>query len=158
MSKTCGTCQRCCDGTYTDTINGHVMGNGKPCYFLAKDGCSIYEDRPEKPCKEYKCLWLEYDEVPDFMKPENSGALIDTRSGSNGRPYVLIEGSESSYSAEVFFYAMEFAQKRNMPLAYKRGNGFSFMGNKEECDRIVLDWEEERKTFFNTISKRPGME
>lgn len=151
MSKSCGTCQKCCDGTYVGVINGHLMGNGKPCFYLTKDGCGIYEDRPELPCKIFKCLWLEYEDVPDYMKPEVSNVLTDIRSISDGERYMLLENQDDEYPAKVLIYAMNFCKERDMPLVYKYNGSFVFLGDRVKCDKIRLEWQKEKDVFLGMI-------
>ena len=146
--KSCGTCKRCCDGTYMGNIKGHVMGNGRPCHFLGKNGCTIYDSRPEKPCREFECLWLEFDEVPDYMKPEVAGAIVNARSLDDGTRYLVIEGHESEYSAQVFFYTVEFAEKNNMSLVYRRNGQVSLMGDPAVCAKIIEKLKQEELDFI----------
>lgn len=150
--KSCGSCQRCCDGTYTDNINGHMMGNGVPCFFLGEAGCTIYDKRPDQPCRSYQCLWLQFENVPDYMKPENSGAIIDLRQLKDGTQYIMIEGKEAEYSAQVFLYSMEFAQQRKISLVYRRHGGLAFMGDFNDCRKIEKELAE-RAAEFNKDSK-----
>jgi Fe-S-cluster containining protein len=145
MDKSCGSCSRCCDGTYDTIVEGHVMGDGTPCYFLENNRCSIYEYRPTNPCRMYNCLWMQYKEVPDYMKPENSGALMDVRFGKSKIPYLRIEDERSKYSEEVFLYAKNFAEKEGMPLAYKVDNGFVVIGNPDDCNKVINDLDHKPK-------------
>ena len=73
--KSCGTCTKCCEGWLAATIHGKEVKVGSPCQYVSLDGCSIYADRPVNPCVKFKCLWLVDKEVPDWVKPENSGVI-----------------------------------------------------------------------------------
>lgn len=151
MIKECGDCQRCCDGTFTDSINGHMMGDGKPCFFLSIGGCNIYQDRPKDPCINYKCLWLEDDDVPDFMKPNSAQAIVDSRQTEDGVKYLMITGNEDSYSTKVFLYAAEYAQLKQIPLVYPRNGSLSFIGKPQDCQKILTSLNKKDEKFKSGI-------
>ena len=80
--KECGTCTKCCEGWLKADINDQKIFPGKPCIFVRQNpedgfGCNNYKDRPENPCKTYRCFWLDNESVPDAFKPENTGVIID---------------------------------------------------------------------------------
>lgn len=77
--RQCGDCQACCEGWLHAEIYGELMGVGKPCHFIGDNGCSIYKDRPENPCKAYKCVWLEDTSVPGYFKPNKIGNILTKR-------------------------------------------------------------------------------
>ncbi|HZE61286.1 MAG TPA: hypothetical protein VE085_12085 [Burkholderiales bacterium] len=53
--RQCGTCTACCDGWVEGTIYGHEMKPGVPCHFRGEGCCTIYERRPEEPCRRFVC-------------------------------------------------------------------------------------------------------
>ena len=138
MSKQCGTCTKCCDGTTVGgVIYGHVYGNRKPCYFLdsANKKCGIYKDRPDDPCKSYKCMWLKYDDVPIWMKPENSNVTVSAIDYNNNK-FLIINAQSNDYSAKVLSYVMNYAQKNNMNLIYDLSWGSSSWVLKGDKDQL----------------------
>lgn len=72
--KPCGECSACCDGHYGGNSHGNIMGNGRPCVFLLKGLCSIYEDRPGF-CRKYQCAWSQHL-LYDDMRPDRCGLLV----------------------------------------------------------------------------------
>lgn len=75
--KECGECGRCCDGRFKAEIFGVPMGNGIKCtYYDTKCGCTIYDKRPEHPCRSYNCAWLLDESIPDWMKPSISNVVM----------------------------------------------------------------------------------
>ena len=75
--RTCGPCTACCQGwLHSKKLE---MRPGHPCRHLVQQGCSIYPDRPEKPCKLFVCGWLQDAETyPDEMRPDRSGVIMLT--------------------------------------------------------------------------------
>lgn len=45
-----------------------------PCSHLCDKGCSIYETRPEDPCRKFKCAWLE-GAWKDEDRPDKVGVV-----------------------------------------------------------------------------------
>ena len=129
MKRNCGTCTKCCDGTLEGSINGHTMKLGKPCYYLTiGKGCNIYSERPQDPCVRYKCAWLEDENIPDFMKPENSNCILDYREKNNIRYLRLVE-SDIPYTSEVLSWCIDYAQKNNITLMWSINGKNHYVGD-----------------------------
>ena len=79
LNKSCGECTACCSGLLSGVAHGHVFYPGRPCFFKAKSGCSIYEDRPESPCKSYRCGYLIHPFFPEWMRPDQCGVIATPR-------------------------------------------------------------------------------
>jgi hypothetical protein len=143
MAKQCGTCTKCCDGsTVGGLIYGHGFGNKKPCYFLdiSNKNCSIYADRPEHPCKSYQCMWLKYEDVPLWMKPENSNVTV-TAEDYNGNKFLTLNAQTNDYSSKVLSYVINYAEKNNMNLIYDLtfGGPWILKGNKEQLADYIFN-------------------
>ncbi len=105
--KTCGTCTECCNGTLVGKAFNERFFPGKPCIAISLNkGCSRYEDRPLM-CSSFSCAWLDDPDMPDWMKPEFSNAII-TSEEVEGVTYMTFR--ESSYrktTTEVVVYFLE---------------------------------------------------
>jgi len=75
-NRNCNGCTACCDGWLAGKVNEHYFYPGKKCYYVTENGCSIYDDRPENPCKNFRCGWIIDKEVPEWMKPSTIQAMI----------------------------------------------------------------------------------
>lgn len=137
MTKECGSCNKCCDGSLTAEINGFLMTIGKPCPAL--DGvCTVYKDRPLEPCQTYKCQWLAHEDIPLWVKPEHSGAILDTRLAKSGVWYLkLTQAHDMLYSAELLSWAIEYSQHNKVPLIWTVGETVGHVGDEETCNRII---------------------
>jgi hypothetical protein len=137
--RSCGTCDMCCTGTLgLPIIQGHIPERKKPCHFLnIETKCTIYADRPFV-CKNYKCLWLADEAIPDFMKPENFGGVFDIGS-FEGYQYLQLNKNYGPYPEEVLQFAKDEADKRNMNLIIQTDDIYSYYGDDEKCLQILRD-------------------
>lgn len=72
--RPCEECSACCDGHYGGNSYGNNMGNGRPCVFLIKRLCSIYDHRPGF-CQKYQCAWSQYL-LDEDMRPDQCGLMV----------------------------------------------------------------------------------
>lgn len=52
------------------------MSPGKVCKNLGMQGCTIYNERPEDPCRNFNCLWRSAEFLSDELRPDRSGAIV----------------------------------------------------------------------------------
>lgn len=72
--RNCGECTACCDGWVTSKAVG--LSPGVACKHCTVSGCAIYEDRPEDPCRTFKCRWLaDPDGLDESLRPDKCGAI-----------------------------------------------------------------------------------
>jgi hypothetical protein len=117
-SKECGSCTKCCEGYVSGEAHGHRFSLGNPCFFLIKDkGCTIYEDRP-KMCSKFRCLWLDDEDVPDYVKPIASGTILMKWPNSNVLYYF---NAGNDIKPEVKAWAENYAGKNNLVLLANKG-------------------------------------
>ena len=142
MSRQCGTCTKCCDGTVAGVIRGHKMFPGQKCFFLGENGCSDYKNRPIFPCRMYKCLWLSDESVPDYFKPENVKAILDIEE-FEGIKYLRINKGVEQYDENIIDFGKQYAKKNNLTFIWTDNNNVShFIGNKELYIKILKNNKE----------------
>ena len=76
VGRSCGSCTACCEGWLFGDAYGFKFNIGKPCKFLNKRGCSIYEVRPVDPCKTFECDWKRNTSIPEWLQPIKSNVII----------------------------------------------------------------------------------
>lgn len=131
MNKTCGTCTKCCEGWLTGNIKGHEMYPGKPCYFIEiGKGCTIYNDRPKDPCKDFSCGWLDIDSMPDEFKPENSGVIMYHKFILD-HFYWSIVPAPNKPSPELLTWAIIYALSNNQNIVWLIGEKYYWIGSQE---------------------------
>ena len=112
QERSCGSCTKCCEGWLEGDAHGHDFSPGKPCYFLIqKKGCTIYSDRPEHPCRSFKCAWLADTSVPDHIKPNVSETIFMI---SNQDLILVNAGNEAKKS--TIEWAQDYSHRNNLKL------------------------------------------
>jgi len=129
----------CCNGTFSlPTIYGQTVQPTKPCYFLnVVSKCTIYEDRPSG-CKSYQCLWLADKSIPDFMKPEKIGGILDIAKFKE-YTYLQLNTNNVSYPEEAMEFSKSEADKRRMNLIIQANGVYSYYGDRQECLQILKE-------------------
>lgn len=124
--RSCNGCTKCCDGLLIGNVNGHEMRPGVPCFYLKGQKCSIYETRPEYPCRNFECLWLSTpDLVPEEFWPGQTNIILYDRFSPEGNPYLAIHGK---VSVEVLDWAVQLIQfNKRDSIMYEMGGYIKFL-------------------------------
>lgn len=147
LKKECGECSACCSGALSGTAHGHHFFKGRPCFFLKQTGCSIYENRPENPCVNYKCSYLAEAFFPEWMRPDKCGYIATPRvhrylervkEGDQERDeerfiaYVQLVEYEGPTTAKVLWWFVEKHLEGAIPnLLIEIEGGYHRMGSLE---------------------------
>jgi len=121
--RECGDCTACCEGWVEDRmeIDGQVieMAPEKPCVHCVSNGCAIYDERPENPCRVFNCVWLENEaEFPDDMRPDRSGVIV--LGGRPWRGWDVLQATPvgSEIPPETLERLRVYAQQKDIPLVF----------------------------------------
>ena len=133
--RECGECGACCEGWLSGVVNDREFYSGMPCHFRGCNGCSIYEDRPESPCKTYSCEWLRNDNVPEWMKPSESGVILTGKEweDANGTKQVFLEVLEmgKKIDSTVLNWLFRLHLRTAIPMKIQIGGGHNLYGPAE---------------------------
>lgn len=136
-NRQCGSCTSCCDGT----LAGEVYGTkffGTACHFCTETGCAIYNNRPEKQCKDFDCEWLRDTTFvfPEFLKPSRCGFVMVKRSTKDKQPYIVAATGEKQIDAKAVLWLCEWANKKNVNLIFKGSVGTFIFGSDKFKEQI----------------------
>lgn len=132
INRTCGSCTACCEGWLSGEAYGHKFFHGMPCFYKNNTGCSIYENRPDHPCKTYKCAWLCYPETfPEWMKPSESKVLMNVSEHSGHLFLNLIEMGQKMDSKVLSWTIMQYLQGNLPNLRWQVDGVWYTLGSKE---------------------------
>jgi len=96
--RDCGGCTVCCVAPSIVT-EGLVKAPGVACSNCTGSGCAIYERRPTL-CRDYLCAWKRIAWIPEEMRPDRSGLLID----------ITARDAPPGYATEITILAHRDAQ------------------------------------------------
>jgi len=132
-NRNCNGCTKCCDGWLESTIHGHDMYIGKPCHFVKSDGCSIYNERPQNPCKIFQCEWLTNLDIPEWLYPKKSEVILLKKEINNILYLEVIEAGKK-LSVEILNWIISIFTNNKINVLYCI-NGRKFcVGSKEFCE------------------------
>lgn len=89
LNRPCDTCSACCQGYLVGHAYGQHFSYGKPCKFLKKTGCSIYQERPSL-CSDFLCSYKYEKNFTLEMRPDISKVICMAR-------YVTIDNKPIKY-------------------------------------------------------------
>lgn len=138
--RECGECTECCKGYLKCNVLGQNLGNGVGCNFLKKEGCGIYDNRPNQPCKEYNCVWKENLEIPDNMRPDKSNVIMNYQD-HQGFFYLKVIETGKKLDSLVLSNIIQYSLSKNLNLEYSVNGNTFHLGSKEFLQMV----ENERK-------------
>jgi hypothetical protein len=127
--RSCDGCAKCCEGWLHGEAYGHAFYRGRPCFFLNKT-CSIYDTRPEDPCRTFKCSWLAEDIFPHWMKPDLVNIIITKRQVGDFLYYEIVEAG-STIDSKTLNWLIQWALNTDNNLVYQIEGGPNRIGSQE---------------------------
>jgi hypothetical protein len=116
--RSCGTCTACCQGWAEGEIRGHVMHPGQHCHFLREGACTIYEERPQSPCRNFVCGWLAPGSpLPDDFRPDRVGVIVVSMRWRDRPAYVLLSAGNDP-SPDMLAWMRSHAHATGSPFFY----------------------------------------
>jgi hypothetical protein len=100
-------------------IRGHEMKPGAPCHFVRQGACSIYEERPQSPCRNFVCGWLAPDSLfPEEFRPDKLGVII-VRVQWREQPAYLLRSAGRDPDAGLLEWMRRFSMRTGRPFFYE---------------------------------------
>lgn len=129
--RTCGECTLCCEGWLVNSAHGHNMWPGRKCQYISlHKGCTIYDQRPDT-CRSYSCQWLIDKNIPEWMKPNESGVILVFKE-LDGVSYLEATEAGKKIDSEVLSWLFSAVTKKIVQnLKYQVNGGWNYFGTKE---------------------------
>ena len=118
--RECGECTACCQGWAEGEIRGHRMFAGQHCHFLADGACTIYEERPQSPCRNFVCGWLMAGSLlPEDFRPDRIGVIAVPMRWRERPAFVLLSAGNDPQPQTVAWMEA-FARASGSPFFYEQ--------------------------------------
>jgi hypothetical protein len=140
--RSCGDCTACCDGWLQIEVRGHQVRPGQPCPFAIARGCSIYEERPQHPCRAFVCGWLAASSpLPEWMRPDKSDLIMLAANFFwNGLPVDVAVAVDARPKRKALDWLLKYGAANKRCLIYQIGEDWFAFGppafQAEISDRI----------------------
>ena len=132
VEKSCGKCTACCSGALQGKVFDKAFWKGRPCHYLVETGCSIYEQRPENPCRKYDCAYIHLDWMPHWMRPDSSGVIVSVKETKKGILYLEVVEYKNKISSEVLsFLFLSHLSGLFQNMMYQLDGAWNKFGSKE---------------------------
>lgn len=132
LDRICGSCTMCCQGWLYGEAYGHTFYPGKPCHFVCKDGCSIYEKRPENPCRLYKCAWKTDNFFPEWFRPDISDVICTWIKWKENEFYLEVVECGKKLDSKILSWLFINHINGFLPnFKYTLDGGVNFVGSNE---------------------------
>lgn len=153
--RSCGGCTACCDGWLTANVLGHELARGRPCHFRGEGGCTIYEDRPNDPCRSFVCGWVSNGSpFPESFRPDRLGVIIVVKRWRDRLAYVLADAGRSP-DAKLLEWMREHSTATGRPFLFQMGGRHRGYGS-EEFQKEILEKATRGEPLMPGMSPRPG--
>ena len=109
IQRTCGTCTMCCK---VYRIAALSKPEGRWCSHCAiGQGCRIYDDRPDQ-CRDFHCIWLQDDGLPQEWKPEISKMVLSIYPSTGFICVQVDPGAPFAWRKEPYFSQLKIMAER----------------------------------------------
>jgi hypothetical protein len=129
--RNCDGCTVCCRGWLFGSAHGHSFFKGTPCHFVGEMGCTIYKERPEDPCKTYKCAWLTDFNIPEWFKPNLSNVICTWKEWKSGFYYLEVLECGKKLDSKILSWLFVKYANNNYNLHYELDGGNYYVGENE---------------------------
>lgn len=130
--RECDGCTACCEGWWHANIRDHEMYRGRPCFFKKGGGCSIYEDRPDDPCRRFNCAWKTDESIPFWMKPNESKVGLQWMD-KDGHRWLRVEEHGKTLDVKVLNWLLHYHIETRSNIQYTIDGGWNWLGDEAFC-------------------------
>ena len=96
------------------------MFAGQHCHFLEAGACTIYDERPQSPCRNFVCGWLAPGSpFPDEFRPDKVGVIIVPMRWHSQPAYVLLSAGNDA-GPPLLQWMQAHARSTGSPFYYQR--------------------------------------
>lgn len=114
------------------------MKPGVPCHFVRDGGCTIYDERPDSPCRSFTCAWMQPGSpLPETFRPDRIGVIIALIKWRD-RPAYLLRSAGRDPDQELLTWMQRFSMRTGSPFFYEeRGEKLGFGPPAFQMDMLL---------------------
>lgn len=117
--RQCMPCTACCEGWLYAEVNEFVLTPGHRCPHSHNQGCGIYAERPESPCRTFVCSWrVEHSPLPDWMRPDECGAIVLLSLPWEGELVISAVPVGEEIPPHTLDWLLAYARNHQRPMIY----------------------------------------
>ncbi len=139
--RACDGCNKCCEGWVSGSALGKDFWPGRPCHYKTGSGCAVYDDRPHDPCQTFHCGWLQFEQIPIWMKPNECGVIVVPRQKKGEHYLDFIEAGERMNPRVLSWLLNAFACGHLRNIRWQLDGGWNYAGSTEFIEIV----QEEQK-------------
>jgi len=154
-TRNCQPCTACCEG-WLDIDNPLAKAHlGTACTHCTNEGCDIYNERPQDPCRNFHCAWRQEGSLlPYAMRLDQSGVIVMTDQLQwQGEDVIVAVATGSRIPARTFHWLCSLAHLTSRQLAaveFKKDT----QGFNGEFNLRTVGPEEFRQTMVAYFSQK----
>jgi len=133
--RDCNGCTACCEGWLDGKVYDKYFQPGRPCHFKCENGCSIYEQRPENPCRIYSCEWLNNLDISEWLRPNLSKIIITRKQWKNG-DYLEITEMGCKIDSSILNWLFTYHYSTDIPIRIQVSGGWTSYGPQEFLNEV----------------------
>lgn len=149
LNRECGDCTMCCQGHLYTNVNNIPIYPGNPCPYVSHH-CTIYEDRPDYPCKQFQCQWLINPDFPEWMKPNQINVLAWKTKDFSNHVYLEVNECAQPIPSNALAWLYEYTQKTNLPMRVQVHGAFHYYGNQDFKQQFNVNPQQPPKNIFKS--------
>ena len=100
----------CCQGWLTGEAWGHRFSPGRPCGWVGRQGCTIYENRPWSPCQTFECEWKRRASIDADLRPDLAGVIMVSRIQGT-HEYIRVVESRGPVPDRIHVWAQQYSDQ-----------------------------------------------
>ena len=144
LGRSCDGCTKCCSGPLTATINiesrstVHELKPGNPCVFVQiGKGCGVYDERPNDPCKIFRCQYLVDEAVPEEMKPSRSNIILTVEEVLPNVEYIIAHEAGGTLEGDNLKWVTSLYDNYSVNASWKVDGKMYFQGDATFTAKMI---------------------
>jgi hypothetical protein len=103
-------------------------------------GCGVYDERPEVPCKTFRCQYLVDESVPEEMKPSRSNVILTIEEVLPNVEYIIAHEAEGSLEGDNLKWVSSLYDEYSVNVTWKEDGVWQYKGDAIFTAHAIDKW------------------